>query len=108
MTSDSSVPPELGAITGKLEHMKAEIEVVVPVMKEYYDLFLYHLSGSLPCTTKGFHEIKTGDALPIKTNPYRVPFALEDEMKKQLDEMIQRGVITPSYSEWAAPVVLVR
>ena len=37
-----------------------------------------------------------------------MPFALKDEIKKQLDEMIQRGVITPLCSEWAAPVVLVR
>ena len=37
-----------------------------------------------------------------------MPFPLKDDMKKQLDEMIQRGVITPSYSEWAAPVDLVR
>jgi hypothetical protein len=29
-------------------------------------------------------------------------------MKRQLDEMIQRGVITPSCSEWAAPVILVK
>jgi hypothetical protein len=109
MTNESSVPPELGTvIKRKLEHLvKVEREVLVPVMKEYYDLFLYDRSGSLPCTTKGFHEIKTGDALPIKKNPYRVPFALKDEMKKQLDEMI-RGVITPSCSEWAAPVVLVK
>jgi len=52
-------------------------------MKEYYDLFLYDRSGLLPCTTKRFHETKTGDALPIKKNPYKVPFALKDEMKKQ-------------------------
>jgi hypothetical protein len=57
---------------------------------------------------KGFHEIKTGDALPIKNNPYKVPFALRDEMKRQLDEMIYRGIITPSCSEWAAPVILVK
>ena len=78
-----------------------------PVMKEFYDLFFYDRSGMLPCTTKGFHEIKTGDALPIK-NSYKVPCALRAEMKRQLDEMIQRGVITPSCSEWAAPVLLVK
>ena len=110
MTSESSAPPELeGVIKGKLEHLvKAEREVLVPVMKKYYDLFLYDRSGLLPCTTKGFHDIKTGEALPIKKNAYKLPFALEDEMKKQSDEMIQRGVITPSYSEWAAPVFLGR
>jgi hypothetical protein len=31
-----------------------------------------------------------GDAQPIKKNPYKVPFALRAEMKKQLDEMIER------------------
>jgi hypothetical protein len=29
-------------------------------------------------------------------------------MKRQMDEMIQRGVITPSCSEWVAPVILVK
>jgi transposase InsO family protein len=43
----------------------------------------------------------------LKKNPYRVPFALREEMRKQLDDMIQKGVITPAFSEWAAPVILV-
>ena len=40
MTSESSAPPELDkVIKGKLEHLvKGEREVLVPVMKEYYDL----------------------------------------------------------------------
>jgi hypothetical protein len=93
----------------KLEHLvKFERDVLGPVMMDYYDLFLYDRSGTLPCIGKGFHEIKTGDALPIKKNPYKVPFALRSEMEKQLDEMMQRGVITPSCSEWAAPVILVK
>ena len=54
----------------KLTHlMKAERDILGPVVKEFYDLFLYDRSGMLPCTTKGLHEIKTGDALPIKKNP---------------------------------------
>jgi hypothetical protein len=58
--------------------------VLGPVMMKYYDLFLYDRSGTLPCTGKGFHEIRTGDALPIKKNPYMVPFALRAEMKRQM------------------------
>jgi len=77
-------------------------------MLSYYDLFLYDGSGALPCTEKGFHEIKTGDVLPIKKNAYKVPFALRTDMKKQLDEMLQSGMITPSCLEWAAPVILVK
>jgi hypothetical protein len=77
-------------------------------MLDYYDLFLYDRSATLPCTGKGFHEIKTEDALPIKKNLYEVPSVLNSEMKRQLDEIIQRGVITPSCSEWAASVILVK
>jgi len=82
---EASIPPSLEeVIMRKLTHLvKAERDILGPVMKEFYDLFLYDRSGMLPCTTKGFHEIKTGDALPIKKNPYKVPFALRAEMKRQ-------------------------
>ena len=61
----------------------------------------------LPCTTKGWHEIRTGDALPIKKIPYGVPYVLREEMKNQLDEMMRKGVIIPCASPWAEPVILV-
>jgi hypothetical protein len=68
----------------KLKHLvKAERDVLGPVITDYIDLFLYDRAGMLPCTGKSFHEIKTGDALPIKKNPYKVPFALRVEMKRQ-------------------------
>jgi hypothetical protein len=80
---------------------------LLPVIEEYLDLFCNEETGVLPSTTKGRHEIRTGDALPIKKNPYRVPYALRGEMKRQLDEMMDKGVITPFASPWAAPVILV-
>jgi hypothetical protein len=84
-----------------------EREVIVPVLEEYIDLFSDDATGRLPCTTKRFHEIHKGDALPIKKNPYRVLFALKDEMKRQRNEMLEKGVITPCATPWAAPVILV-
>jgi hypothetical protein len=80
---------------------------MLPVIEEYLDLFCDDKAGVLPSTTRGCHEIRTGDALPIKKNPYRVPYALRDEMRCQLDEMLAKGVITPCASPWAAPVILV-
>jgi hypothetical protein len=92
----------------KLSHLtKRERDTIVPVLEEYVDLFCNEATGVLPCTTKGYHEIRTGDALPIKRNPYRVPHALKGEMKRQLDDMLSKGIITPCASPWAAPVVLV-
>jgi hypothetical protein len=100
---------ELAEVRAELERRLAhlvtgESQIFMPVLNEYLDLFCNDKEGVLPCITKGFHEIRTGDALPIKKNPYRVPCALR-EMKNQLDEM--KGVITPCASPWAAPVILV-
>jgi hypothetical protein len=58
----------------KLEHLSpVEKQTVLPVIEEYLDLFCNEETGVLPSTTKGRHEIRTGDTLPIKKNPYRVP-----------------------------------
>lgn len=91
----------------KVDHLSTkEKQALLPVIEEYLDLFCNESTGVLPTTTMGYHEIRTGDALPIKKPPYRVPFALK-EMRRRLDEMLAKGVITPCASPWAAPVILV-
>jgi hypothetical protein len=75
-------------ITKKMEHLRSmERDVLMPVMNEYYDLFLYECSGMLPCTRRGIHKMKT-DALPSKKNHYKVPFALKEAMGRQLDNIL--------------------
>ena len=103
---------ELAEVRAELERRLADLvaedrQILMPVLSEYLDLFCNDIEGVLPCTTKGSHEIRAGDALPINKNHYRVPCALQEEMKKQLDEMMRKGVITPCASPWAAPVILV-
>ena len=53
-------------------------------------------------------EIVTGDAHPRRCAPRRVPFALREEMARQIDHMQAAGVIQESTSPWASPVVMVR
>ena len=53
-------------------------------------------------------EIDTGDAHPRRCAPRRVPFALREEMARQIDHMQAADVIQPSASPWASPVVMVR
>ena len=53
-------------------------------------------------------EIDTGDAHPRRCAPRRVPFALREEMARQIDNMQTAKVIQPSASPWASPVVMVR
>jgi hypothetical protein len=90
-----------------LDHLPTkEKRALLPVLEEYLALFCNARTGVLT-STKGCHEIRTGDALPIKKNPYRVRYALKNELRCQLDEMLDKGVINPCASPWAAPVILV-
>ena len=52
-------------------------------------------------------EIDTGNVTPIKQQPCCLPFAVRVEVAQQLDAMTAAGVIQPSQSQWANPVVLV-
>ena len=53
-------------------------------------------------------EIDTGSAPPKKQPVRRMPFAVRQEVATQLKKMQKYGVIQPSKSPWASPVVLVR
>ena len=103
---------ELAEVRAELEWRLAHLfveerQILLPVLNEYLDLFCNDIEGVLPCTKKGFHGVRTGDTLPIKKNPYRVPYALQEEVKNQLGEMMRKGVITLCASLWAAPVIMV-
>ena len=54
------------------------------------------------------HRINTKDAAPIRQAPRRLPLAKQHEATQALEEMKRDGVIEPSVSPWAAPIVLVR
>ena len=53
------------------------------------------------------HSVDTGDHPPIRQQPRRVPFVLRGRIAEMVDDMLERGVIQPSRSPWASPVVLV-
>ena len=54
------------------------------------------------------HHIYTGNANPICQPPYCVPHAYYDAVKSELDQMLESAIIELSYSQWAAPKVLVK
>ena len=42
----------------------------------------------------------------MKQRPYRIPVHLNTVVNKQVNDMIERGVIRPSNSPWSSPIVL--
>jgi len=54
------------------------------------------------------HVIETGDAAPIKQRPYRTSPESKQEIDRQVNDMLERGIIQESVSPWSSPVVLVK
>ncbi|KAL0167867.1 hypothetical protein M9458_036089, partial [Cirrhinus mrigala] len=53
------------------------------------------------------HHIYTTCQIPIKQKPYRLSPLKQLAMEEQLEEMLKQGIVEPSHSGWASPVVLV-
>ena len=74
------------------------------LLGEYTDIF-----SDVPQVTDIIqHTVKTTTEEPIYKKPYPVPYALRDQVKEEVDKMLKAGIIEPSNSPYAAPVVLVR
>ncbi|XP_040262454.1 uncharacterized protein LOC120978250, partial [Bufo bufo] len=58
-------------------------------------------------TLLAIHKVETPGQAPLRQPPYRIPEAVREGMRKEIDEMLRLGVIEPSESPWASPVVLV-
>ncbi|CAM4559362.1 unnamed protein product [Lepidochelys olivacea] len=58
-------------------------------------------------TERAYHSIDTGNAHPIRVHPYRVSPQAKTAIEREIQDMLQMGVIRPSESARASPVVLV-
>lgn len=75
------------------------------LLKEYSQLFVRN-DKDLGKTTMITHCIDTGDNSPIKQQPYRTAHKHRGVIEEEIEKMLEQGVIRPSQSPWASPVVL--
>ena len=62
----------------------------------------------LGCVKGVVHEIKVGNTRPIKQRHYPMSEKVQEEMHKQVRDMLQQVVIEPSQSGWSSPIVMTR
>ena len=77
------------------------------LFKKYRDVFAFP-GDQLGRTSLVQHVIDTGDAMPIKQRPYRASPDVKKEIDRQVDEVLENGIIQESVSPWSSPVVLVK
>jgi len=80
----------------------------IPVVCEFSDVFPEDLPG-LPLDRDIEFKIDLipGTA-PISRSPYRMPSNELAELKKQLQELLEKGLIRPSSSPWGCPALFVK
>jgi len=54
------------------------------------------------------HRIEIENSGPIKQVPRRIPFHLQKDIDKEIEEMKRQGVIEESNSPWVSPAVIVK
>ena len=71
-----------------------------------YSEIISSTSEDLGHTTVMQHHIDIGNSPPIRQQPRRIPLPRRETVRKLLDEMLKKGIISPSKSPWASPIVL--
>ncbi len=71
------------------------------------DIFA-HTNFDLGQTSVVQHAIYTDNSAPIRQRPYRTAPAQRDEITQHIYSMLEAGIIEPSTSPWASPVVIVK
>ena len=102
-STSSNVEDDLSAaLSSSLD--EHERTVILTTLLKFSDVF----NESLGQTQVISHRINTSDAAPIRQPPRRLPYAFREEAQSQVRDMLEQGVIQPSASPWASPIVLVK
>ncbi|KAF5798016.1 putative nucleotidyltransferase, Ribonuclease H [Helianthus annuus] len=80
----------------------------IPVVSQFSDVFPEELLGLPPDREVEFRIHLLPGTAPIAKAPYRLAPAEMQELKKQLDELLEKGFIQPSSSPWGAPILFVK
>ncbi|CAC5358979.1 Retrovirus-related Pol polyprotein from transposon 297,Retrovirus-related Pol polyprotein from transposon 412 [Mytilus coruscus] len=80
----------------------SEQEQLSELLNEFSDIFAKS-DSDLGKTNLVSHSIDTQGHGAVKQRPYRVPFSQREEIRTQIQDMLDRDIIRPSHSCWASP-----
>lgn len=91
----------------RLDHCNSEEKQSIrDLCFEYRDIF-YCDKIPLTFTSEIQHKINLTDETPIFTKTYRYPQVHKQEVKDQVQKMLQQGIIQNSVSPWSSPIWIV-
>ena len=103
---DKQMTPREDALIAQFDETVLNNETLKNLVLEYADIFALD-DTELGCCTIGEHEIVVDEELPFKERYRRIPPSMYDDVKQQLETMLQCGVIRESNSPYSSPVTVV-
>lgn len=91
----------------RTEHLNSEEKFQLFELCKKYETCFHFPNDALTFTNQVKHEIKTYNEIPIHTKTYRYPRVHQQEVKRQIDEMLQNNIIRPSKSPYSSPIWIV-
>jgi hypothetical protein len=109
VTTDEELPEHLQDLWERsTEHLTEEQGQKVRQLLNKHQAVFAKNKNDLGRTNIVQHRINTGNSGPIRQQHRRIPLAKKGEAEEEIQRMLETGVIEPSKSPWAAPIVLVR
>ncbi len=115
LTEPSEMMPEIDWDSDRSKQFKSATPLSADETRQFNELiadavkenaFAYDVKDLGECTLLK-HKIVLTDDIPVYTPPYRKSEAERVEIKKQVDEMLEAGIIRKSRSPYSSPVILV-
>ena len=91
-----------------LSHLDTEEAAAVrSLLSEFSDIIS---TGAMDLGSTGVakHDIETTSSQPIRQAPRRLPLHHANEVREHVEQLLAEGLVDPSNSPWAAPIVVVR
>jgi len=91
-----------------MEVERGEATSVIPVVQDFGDVFPEEVPRLPPSTEVEFSIDLVPGTGPVSMAPYRMAPIELVELKKQIEELMEKQFIRPNTSPWGAPVLLVK
>ena len=103
MVSDSTCPETVRSVNDQLQTSPSVLNKEW-ILKEYSDVF-----EGLGCMDRLYHMEVDETVRPVVHPPRKVPVALRDRLKEELDKLVKEGIITPvtESTKWLSSLDLV-
>lgn len=99
---------QLSALDFNCKHLDSiESDQLIKLLLQNYSAFSKS-PETIGHTDRVIPDLKFINDFPIKSLPFPVPYALQDECKEQISQLCEAGIIERNCSEWACPMLLVK